>query len=231
LSVNESFIYLLNYHPLPIKHSRTPMSRRDLLFTEDELRLIGDKQFFLQKARIMKKVRALLDDLYTALQSDVARVNLLAPPSFNFEKYQFVKGEHLEDYPYQYLDFPKHFEGDEKFTFRSLFWWGHHFAFAMILEGRTLLQCKQNLINRYHQVAGKDIHLSLSASPWEWKRGEGYTLPVTHDRKSEVAAVLGGRRFFKLCRFVRHDDAVVTGGRLVQTGRETFQSILPVITP
>ena len=206
------------------------MSQRELLFTEDELRLIGDEQFFLQKARIMKKVRVLLDGVYAGLQSDVAGVNLLAPPSFNLEKYQFVKGEHLDDYPYQYLDFPKHFEGDEKFTFRSLFWWGHHFVFAMIVEGGTLHQYKQHLINRYHQVAGKDLHLSLSPSPWEWKQGEGYTLPVTHDRKSHVAAVLSGRRFFKLCRFVRHDDPVVTGGRLIETSRETFQSILPVIT-
>lgn len=206
------------------------MSQREPLFTEDELRLIGDEQFFRQKARIMKKVRALLDGLHAGLQNDVAGITLLAPPFFNLEKCQFVKGEHLEDYPYQYLDFPKHFERDEKFTFRSLFWWGHHFVFAMIVEGEMLLQYKQNLINRFHRVAGKDLHLSLSPSPWEWKQGEGYTLPVTHDRKSEVAAVLGGRRFFKLCRFVRHDDPVVTGGRLIETGRETFQSILPVIT-
>jgi hypothetical protein len=206
------------------------MSQMDLLFTEEELRLIGDEQFFLQKARVMKKVRALLDGLYAGLQTDVAGVNLLAPPSFDATKCQFVKGEHLEDYPYQYLDFPKHFEGDEKFTFRSLFWWGHHFVFAMIVEGATLLQYKQNLINRYHQVAGKDLHLSLSHSPWEWKQGEGYTLPIAHDRKSEVAAVLAGRRFFKLSRFVRHDDPLVIGGRLIEVGRETFRTILPIIT-
>lgn len=197
------------------------MSLSDRLFTEDELRLIGDAQFFRHKARIMKKVRALLDGLYVELQRDVAGVDLLAPPSFDLKKCQFVKGEHLEDYPYQYLDFPKHFEGDEKFTFRSLFWWGHHFAFAMIVEGARLLQYKQN---------GKDLHLSLSPTPWEWKQGEGYTLPLTHDRKSEVSAVLGGRRFFKLCRFVGHDDPVVIEGRLIKTGRDTFQSILPVIT-
>ncbi|MGH9196943.1 MAG: hypothetical protein ACRD1T_14535, partial [Acidimicrobiia bacterium] len=62
------------------------MSRRELLFSEDELRLIGDEQFFLQKARIMTKVRALLDGLYAGLQSDVAGLNLLAPPSFNLKK-------------------------------------------------------------------------------------------------------------------------------------------------
>ena len=202
----------------------------NLLFTEEECRLIGDEQFFLQKAQIMKKIRALLDGLYTELRADVTGGHLLAPPSFDLTKCQFVKGEHLEDYPYQYLDFPKHFEGDEKFTFRSLFWWGHHFVFAMIMEGAALLQYKQNLINRYHEVAGRDLHLSLSHSPWEWKQGEGYTVPVTHDRKSEVAAVLAGRRFFKLSRFVRHDDPLVIGGRLIEVGRDTFRAILPVIT-
>ena len=202
----------------------------NLLFTEEECRLIGDEQFFLQKAQIMKKIRALLDGLYTELRADVTGGHLLAPPSFDLTKCQFVKGEHLEDYPYQYLDFPKHFEGDEKFTFRSLFWWGHHFVFAMIMEGAALLQYKQNLINRYHEVAGRDLHLSLSHSPWEWKQGEGYTVPVTHDRKSEVSAVLAGRRFFKLSRFVRHDDPLVIGGRLIEVGRDTFRAILPVIT-
>jgi len=206
------------------------MSQMDLFFTDDERRLISDEQFFLQKARIMKKVRALLDGLHAGLQADVAGIPLLTPPSFNLKKCQFVKGEHLEDYPYQYLDFPKHFEGEEKFTFRSLFWWGHHFVFAMIVEGPAVLQYKQNFMNRYHLVAGKNLHLSLSPSPWEWKEGAGYTLPVTHDHKSEVAAVLAGRRFFKLSRFVRHDDPLVIGGRLIEAGREAFQSILPVIT-
>jgi hypothetical protein len=199
-------------------------------FTDHELRLMADEQFFLQKARIMTKVRALLDGLYAGLQADVAQVELVTPPSFDLKKYQFVKGEHLEDHPYQYLDFPKHFEGDEKFTFRSLFWWGHHFVFALIVEGARLRHYKQNLINRYHDVAGKDIHLSLSPSPWEWKYGEGYTLLLTHDRKSEIAAVLSGRRFFKLARFIRHDDPLVIDGRLIEAGRETFRSILPVIT-
>src|SRR5690349_11482232 len=149
------------------------MSVTECRLTADDIRLMADEQFFLQKARIMKKVRALLDGLYAELQTTVVGLDLLAPSSFSLAKAQFVKGEHLEDYPYQYLDFPKHFEGGEMFTFRSLFWWGHHFVFAMIVEGAALLQYKQNLINRYHQVAGKDLHLSLSHSPWEWKQGEG----------------------------------------------------------
>ncbi|HJU03514.1 MAG TPA: hypothetical protein VJ692_00075, partial [Nitrospiraceae bacterium] len=147
------------------------------------------------------------------------------------KKFQFVKGEHLEECPYQYLDYPKHFEGDEKLTFRSLFWWGHHMVFALILEGPGLLRYKQNLINRYHLVAGRSLDLSLSPTPWEWKHGEGYTMPLTHDRKSQVSAVLSGRRFFKLARFVPYEDRSISEGRLVDIGRDTLRSMLPVLSP
>ena len=199
-------------------------------FTLEEVGLLADEKFFPAKARIMKKVRSTLEVLHAGLKADLAGVELLAPAGFDPARFQFVKGEHLEHFPYQYLDFPKHFAGDDKFTFRSLFWWGRHVVFALIVEGEGLLRYKQNLINRFHDVAGRDLCLCLSPSPWEWKRGEGYTLPLTHDRKSEVSAVLSHRPFFKLARFVPLDDPAVKDGRLADIGRESFRSVLPVIT-
>ena len=198
-------------------------------FSPEELALIRDEQFFRAKARIMRKVRSLLDELHTALQEELDGVRLLAPSGFDPVRCQFVKGEHLEDCPYQYLDFPKHFVGNEKFTFRSLFWWGHHVVFALILEGTYLLQYKQNLLTRYQTIADRRLRLSLASSPWEWKAGEGYTLDVTPERRSEVAAVLSGRPFFKLSRYVSPDDPELQEGRLVEVGRETFRSLLPII--
>jgi hypothetical protein len=206
-----------------------PNNRRQL--TPDELRLIADEKFFADKARIMKKIRNVLEELHAGLKEDMAGVELLAPPGFEPNKFQLVKGEHLQEYPYQYLDYPKHFEGDEKLTYRSLFWWGHHFAFALILEGKELGYYKRNLINRYHQVAGRDLFLSLAPTLWEWRRGEGYTLPITHDRKSPVSAVLSGRPFCKLVRFLPFEDSAVSEGRIIEIGRQTFRSLLPVITP
>jgi len=202
-----------------------------VFFSPDEIGLVADEKFFRAKTRVMRKVREMLDSLYLGLKEELAGVTLLTPKEFDLTRSQFVKGEQLEEFPYQYLDFPKHFVGDDKLTFRSLFWWGHHFVFALIVEGEGVLRYKQNLVNRYHQVAGRHLSLCLGPSLWEWKRGEGYTLDLTHDRKSEVSAVLSGRRFFKLARFLPFDDPAVGDGRLVQVGRETFRAVLPVITP
>ncbi len=199
------------------------------LFTPEELVLVADERFFRAKAAITPKIRVLLEAVHAALKQELAGVSLITPAGFDPDKCQYVKGEHLEDYPYQYLDFPKHFDGDTKFTFRTLFWWGHQVVFALILEGEGLLRYKQNLINRYRDVADRDLCLCLSPTPWEWKQGQGYTLPLTRDRKPEVAAVLSDRPFFKLARFVPLDDPLVRRGRLLEAGRAALRAVLPVI--
>lgn len=199
------------------------------LLTPDDIKLAADKDLFKAKAAVTLKIRALLEAMHEAVKQELAGVPLITPPGFDPDKCQYVKGEHLEEHPYQYLDFPKHFEGGNTFTFRTLFWWGHHVVFALILEGEGLRSYKQNVINRYGQVADRDLFLCLSPTPWEWKQGQGYTLPMTRDRKSEVAAVLSNRPFFKLARFVPMDDPIVREGRLVQTGREAFRTLLAVI--
>ena len=202
-----------------------------IFFSPDEISLLADAQFFRQKAAIMAKMRAILEATHGALKNELARVSLLTPPDFNPKAHQLVKGEHLEDFPYQYLDCPKHFDGVNKFTFRTLFWWGHHVSCALLLEGAAIKQYKKHIVDRFHQLAGNDLELSLAPTLWEWQRGEGYTLPLTHDRKAQVAAVLAERSFVKIIRCVPLTDPRVQAGHLSQLICETFRAVLPVITP
>src|SRR2546430_17707119 len=75
-------------------------------FTPDEIGLVADEQFFRAKARIMKKVRETLDLLHLGLKAELAGATLLAPKDFDSTRSQFVKGDQLEDFPYQYWTFP-----------------------------------------------------------------------------------------------------------------------------
>ncbi|HKE61968.1 MAG TPA: hypothetical protein VKB33_05825 [Nitrospira sp.] len=199
-------------------------------FTDEEAALLADAQFFRKKARITEKIRQQLEAVRDALKIELSEVTLLTPPEFDAGNVQFVKGEHLEEFPYQYLDYPKHFHGTEKCTFRTLFWWGHHVACAWILEGSVVKQCKKHLVDRFHSVAGQDLELSILPTLWEWKRGEGYTLPITHDRKAQVAAVIAERSFLKIVRFVPVDDPRVKAGELATVSREAFRAMRPIMT-
>ncbi len=200
-------------------------------FTQDEAGLLADAQFFRKKAAIMAKMRVILEATHGALKNELAGVSLLTPPDFNPTAHQLVKGEHLEHFPYQYLDCPRHFDGVNKFTFRTLFWWGHHVSCALLLEGAGFKQYKRHIVDRFHHLAGNDLELSLAPTLWEWKRGEGYTLPITHDRKAQIAAVVAERSFVKIIRCVPLTDPRVHAGQLPQLSCETFRAVLPIITP
>ena len=200
-------------------------------FSDEEIKLLSDVEFFQAKARISEKIRQTLERLHQTFQAELDGIELLSPQGFDPRAVQFVKGENLEHFPYQYLDFPRHYTREEKFSLRSLIWWGHHVVFAIILEGPGVRRHKQNLINRYLNIADRGLCLCLSASLWEWKDGPGYTLELTGDRRSEAAAVLANRSFFKLARFVPMNHPLIQSGSIVQAGRDAVRAMLPVITP
>lgn len=207
------------------------MMNQPVVLTKEETVLLADAQFFRKKAAITAKVRAMLEATLPALQNELKDLSLVVPPDFDPHGHQLVKGEHLEDFPYQYLDCPKHFFGANTFTFRTLVWWGHHVTCALLLEGAEIGRYKRQLLGRFHQLAGKDLELSLAPSLWEWKRGEGYTLPITHDRKAQIAAVLAERSFLKVVRCIPFEDPRVREGRLAQVACDTFRSLYPLVTP
>jgi hypothetical protein len=200
-----------------------------LSFSEEETRLLTDSAFFEKKARISEKIRGQLEATRQALREEITKTALPDLAEYDSTSMQLVKGEHLESFPYQYLDCPKHFRGTEKRTFRTLVWWGHHVAWAWILEGTLMRQYKTRLVDRFHTVAGKGLELSLAPTLWEWKRGEGFTLPLTHDRKAQIAAVIAERSFLKIVRFLPFDDPRVESGRLAELSRDVFRAMLPIV--
>jgi hypothetical protein len=199
-------------------------------FTDEETALMADQHFFRAKAQIMAKVRHSLAATHAALKEEVASASLVTPPDFDSTNCHFVKGEHLESFPYQYLDFPKHFHDSNAFAFRTLFWWGHHVVCALMLEGEGIKQHKARIVDRFHQLAGQGLELSLAPTLWEWKRGEGYTLPITHDRKAQIAAVLAERSFLKIVRFASFTDPRIQSGQVPEFSRQTFRALLPIVT-
>jgi len=99
--------------------------KTDYSFTSDEVAVLADRDFFRKKAAISIKIKHVLEQLHHRLEAEIASQPLLAPQGYDPQARQFVKGEHLEDFPYQYLDFPRFYTREDKFAFRSLVWSDH----------------------------------------------------------------------------------------------------------
>ena len=153
------------------------------------------------QAQIMVKVRHLLAATHAALKEEVGSVSLATPPDFDPSNCHFVKGENLESFPYQYLDFPKHFHDSNAFAFRTLFWWGHHVVCALILEGEGLKQHKARIVDRFHQLAGRhqprsdaSLHHRVGLRERDQAHPSGLAADVAEARPERARAAVAGRR-------------------------------------
>jgi len=199
--------------------------------TAEEWRVFADHDFFLKKAAISLKLKRTLEQLHVALQPELVDRQFIVPKGFDPEAFQFVKGEHLEACPYQYLDFPRYYTRQDKLAFRSLCWWGHHLVFALIVEGPLVKQYRLNFFNRFAEVSDRQLTLCISSSLWEWNSGPGFTLDITHNRRSEIAAALDRRTFFKIARFIPIQNINADTDEIITAGVASFQAMLPIITP
>lgn len=199
-----------------------------LPLSASEWELIADRQFFLAKARIMEKLHQQLEALRERLRAMLMGVPLLAPAGLDVERGQITRGERYHDLPFLYLDFPKFFSRTDKFTYRSLFWWGQSFVFALILQGPYLPIYKSRILGGLSYLAGQGYFLSTAVDPWEWRREGAPLLPLEphHPGEEEVLRQAVERLgFLKIERFVDFDHPGLREEGVVGEGVRTFQGL------
>ena len=211
-------------NPPPSQTMSDPIS-----FDPNERSVIQDTRFFHTKAIVTRKVKQMLHQLHKVFQEELAPSGLLMTEGVDTESGQFVKGEHLLDYPYQYLDFPKLFTQEEKFAFRTLFWWGHFMVFSWILEGRHLEHYKTNLIEGYDRLADQGLFLLMTETPWEWRKAPDLLLEMRKGNRNEVIAAIKNRSFLKIHRYLDFDSPGFVNGTIVQEGREIFRLMRMIV--
>jgi len=191
--------------------------------TDYERRLLQDTAFFPTKAVIAEKVKHWLTELRDRLKPELEEARFLMPAGTDLLQGQLVRGEHLLDFPYHYLDFPKFFKPGEMFTYRTLVWWGHGIVFALILQGQHLARYKTNLLAAYDHLADRELALLMTDTPWEWRRDESYLLPLRRDNRAVVEGALARPPFLKLHRCLPFDHPAIIEGRLAEEGVATFR--------
>ena len=168
-------------------------------WSDREIELVNEVEIFRLKPEIMKKAENRLTELKDALVREVSETKHLFPPHTDIVKGQIARGENYKGFPFVSLDMPQKFSREEMFTYRILFWWGHCLAFSFILKGKALHVWLSNILGRKGKA--KDIHFSLTPTPWEWDpNDQNYKLLLTM-QDSELESVVAKNQYLKLVRF------------------------------
>jgi hypothetical protein len=196
---------------------------------ELEIRLIRERELFLNKPGIMKKANDSLESLKNKLVAQLANDGRNYPEGSDLIKGQIAKGENHNGFPFISLDMPQKFSKTEMFTFRTLFWWGHYLGFSLILKGMEFNNFAKKLSERKDSELLMDIYFATSSNIWEWgKTKENFKL-VSESSSVSILQTVSKINYIKLIRFYPITDPSFDCLDWEGAGAVTFENFMKII--
>jgi hypothetical protein len=206
-----------------------PLLAGDRPFTQEEVTLLADERFFRTRARMLARLHAAFERLRDRLMIQLSEGTYLAPLGADLSQGHMGRGDYLDDLPYVYLDYPRYFEGEGYFTFRTLFWWGHEISFSLLLGGEYLQEYRQRLLRNLGILEALEVHVSTTETPWDWRRGPGHTMPLAAGEEGTLQRLFRSQDFLKCARFLSFEETEFRENRLDEAALLTFRALEPLI--
>jgi len=198
------------------------MKNVKIQFSKVELRCMNDRDFLLRKRIITDKLCELLHGFAEILKASPVSRAFNFPAGVDFQAGRITRGENYKGLPYVILDFPRLFDKENIFAFRTMFWWGNYFSFTLHLKGEPLRQYRNSLMAHYGKLHEQGIHLYIGDDEWEHDlTGEQYLRMGVKARK-----IIREKGFLKLARKVDLRDYKF----LFETGLETYENFIEALS-
>lgn len=150
-------------------------------FTEKEIDIIYNKEFLITKTIVMNKIHELFKKIQESLNKSIINSSFKFPSEVDINIGKIFRGENYKMLPYVNLDYPKRFEGNDIFTFRTMFLWGSFFSSTLHISGKYVNDYKNNLLSNFNTLLIKDIYICVNESPWHYHYGMDNYIKLTRD--------------------------------------------------
>ena len=200
-----------------------------LTFSREELDVMMNSRFFLVKNDATQKIVQLFGELEKELLSSVSVFPFLMSNELQIkEKGKIFRGENYRLMPYLILDYPRVFNSQTVFAFRSMFRWGHEFSFTLHLQGESLELFRKNIQNNLTVLNGHQFYFCVNNTPWEYTFDESNYIrfdTMLEERNDELQKIILENNFIKLSRKLDLADFE----KVISFGVDTFESLMTAL--
>ncbi len=188
---------------------------KNLVFTDDEINIVTNADFLIQKRLISEKIVSYLSVLSNDIEQLLLQFKSGLPEEVITYKPKISRGENYEHLPYIILDYPRVFTPEHVFAFRTLFHWANNFSCTVQLSGKYL-QAFRSSINAF-LLSGNNFYVGINDDEWQHHfRPDNYcnVNKVIADEKL-LKQVLTNQHYFKAAvKFTLKDSEKVNNGAI-----------------
>ena len=199
------------------------MENSDL--TPEEAAIVGSTHFIRLKNSAIEKVMGLMARVQEALAAYDRETDFPFAPEWLLQGGKISKGEQYKGLPWVMLDYPRYFNKEEIFAFRTMFWWGHYFSATLHLGGKVKARFHTVLEEGYTALAQAGFQVYLPEDPWEHDFENGNYRFIDTYSLDEWKTLVSRNHFIKLAKpFV-----IGHWGEIITEGVETYATLLNIL--
>lgn len=143
------------------------MERTKIQFLPAEMVLVSSPDIILTKNAILQKIRSFLEDIQPK-QQEIIKQYLSQLPTEVFKiSPKISRGENYKGLPWLVLDNPRHFEHNNIFAIRTMFWWGNFFSVTLHLSGRYKNDLSKKLQENISFLSDDNFYIYTGEKEWE----------------------------------------------------------------
>ena len=136
-------------------------------FDDKESDLLYNTELFPLKRQVNQKIYVLFEQIKMRLKDTEEHKQFIFPPGTDSATGKISQGENYLSFPWVILDFPKLFNKEDIFAFRTLFWYGHYFSFSLVLGGKSADFYLSSIIKNRNFISGRSLYFSTHEDPWQ----------------------------------------------------------------
>lgn len=163
-----------------------------------EIELLSNADLILTKNAILQKLKHFLEDVQIKQQAFIEKKIAKLPKEVFKISPKISRGENYKGLPWLVLDHPRHFEKENVFAIRTMFWWGNFFSVTLHLSGKYKKSLQKKILKNIEQSDQPDIYLCIGQKEWEHHFEASNYKRLNELTGAEIKNILEEKSFLKL---------------------------------
>jgi hypothetical protein len=177
---------------------RSMIQQTKIQFLPAEMELVSSPDIILTKNAILQKIKSFFEEMQMKQQDVLKKYSSQLPEEVLRISPKISRGENYKGLPWLVLDNPRHFQHNNIFAIRTMFWWGNFFSITLHVSGKNKNDLLKNLNNNVSLLAKNDFYIYNGTKEWEHDIDPDSYKKLSGINEEELQRIFSASSFLKI---------------------------------
>ena len=177
---------------------RSMIQQTKIQFLPTEMDLVSSPDIILTKNAILQKIKSFFEEVQMKQQDILKKYSSQLLEEVIKISPKISRGENYKGLPWLVLDNPRHFQHNNIFAIRTMFWWGNFFSITLHVSGNNKNDLLKNLTQNASLLAKNDFYIYNGTKEWEHDIDPDSYKKLSAINEDELQKIFSTNSFLKL---------------------------------